>query len=51
MRDEGGEFLWKLGAIIIVIAILIAVMIGKYNCCRESGMTHEQCLFLTACTD
>jgi hypothetical protein len=51
MRDRGGEILWKLGTIVIAVAILIAVMVGKYHCCRQTGLSHEECLFLTACTD
>jgi len=40
----------KLIGIVVALAISIAVMIGRYNCCLDAGYTHDQCVYDIACS-
>jgi len=49
MRDEGGEWLWRIVMAIVAIGLLIGSMVLKYDCCRDQGYSHDECVYDLAC--
>jgi len=49
VRDKGGEALFKIIGAIFVFALLIGSMFLKYDCCREQGYSHDECVYDLAC--
>lgn len=49
MEDEGGKILWIFIQVVFWIALLIGSASLKYDCCREQGYSHEECMYDIAC--
>ena len=44
-RDTLEKIIWT----ILALGLLIGSMLLKYDCCRDQGYTHDECIYDLAC--